>query len=211
MQTYFYTFFINITYIKHNVAKLYDSFKLKKYDRLLFNEDNGRTFYNLETYTIINKLKIYGFKNVFLTNWKVHYIYFGCSSLLDDKLWNWHVFISHTMKNVNFLCIFFKSEIKTDQVPKEGSFIIQLLFNNSYIIYLFIYLFTGFLVAPNPSGDFQLLLVDEDPTWISEYSQVCVEPPTHRRSAGRPPNMTIFVPHRTRTQALRGWVVVVQL
>ena len=43
-----------------------------------------------------------------------------------------------------------------------------------------------------------------------EYSHVWVEPPTHRRSAGRPPHMKVFAPTGTRTHAVRGRVVTNQ-
>ena len=65
-----------------------------------------------------------------------------------------------------------------------------------------IYLVIGFSMALTPSGSysiFQLLLVEEDPrhTKIEIFAGMGIEPPTHSRSAERPPNMKSFVLTRT--------------
>ena len=65
------------------------------------------------------------------------------------------------------------------------------------------FFYIGFSVALIPSGsygDFQLLLVETPNVRISEYPYVLVKP-QHRRSAGRPPHVNVFVPTETRSRA----------
>ena len=77
-----------------------------------------------------------------------------------------------------------------------------------------VFCFIGFSVEPTLSGsygDFQLLLVEEDPTGTNIEIFACIgRTPTHRRSAGRPPIMKVSAPTGTRTHAVRGRVVTNQ-